>query len=49
MAGVMRRTIVLVNDKMQSGYSYELSAEVGKSFNPEFHPELRAPSTCQVG
>ena len=31
---------VAVNDRMQKGYRYELSAPAGRSFDPEFKPEL---------
>jgi hypothetical protein len=32
-----------VNDRMQKGYRYELSAPVGRNFDPEFKPQL---TTC---
>ena len=31
---------IIVNDKMQQGYSYELSEPEGKNFAPDFRPEL---------
>jgi hypothetical protein len=31
---------VIVHDKMQQGYRYELTAPVGKAFDPEFKPQL---------
>jgi hypothetical protein len=31
----MRCRIVTVNDKMQSGYRYELSPPVGRGFDPQ--------------
>ena len=34
----MKDAIVIVNDKMQSGYRYQLSAETGTNFDPEFRP-----------
>ena len=32
--------MIIVNDKMQSRYSYDLTAETGKDFSPDFAPEL---------
>ena len=34
------RRVVIVNDKMQQGYRYELSASVGRDFDPQFRPDL---------
>ena len=31
---------VVVNDRMQSGYTYELSEPAGRNFHPDFAPEL---------
>src|SRR5947209_14525924 len=39
-ADLMKSTLVIVNDKMQRGYSYELSTELGKNFDPGFTPDL---------
>ena len=39
----MRCRIIIVNDKMQQGYRYELSAPAGRE--PEFGPIWR-PSRC---
>jgi hypothetical protein len=36
----MRKRTVVVNDKMQTGYRYELSAPTGRNFDPEFKPDL---------
>ena len=36
----MRKRGVVVNDKMQRGYRYELTAPTGRQFDPEFKPEL---------
>ena len=36
----MRRRIVTVNDKMQQGYRYVLSAPAGRDFDSEFWPDL---------
>ena len=32
--------IVIVNDKMQKGYRYELTEPMGSNFHPGFQPEL---------
>jgi len=44
----MKRT-VHVEDKIQSGYSYELTEEVGKNFDPEFKPELTPKEMLELG
>ncbi|MDP1624937.1 MAG: hypothetical protein Q8L64_04165 [bacterium] len=36
---------VVVNDIMQSGYSYDLVAPIGRDFDPEFRPDL-TPKEC---
>ncbi len=43
-----RRTIV-VNDKMQKGYRYELTAPAGRSFDPEFTPDLTPAQMLRLG
>jgi hypothetical protein len=42
------RTIV-VNDKMQSGYSYKLTAPAGRGFDPEFTPDLTPAEMLRLG
>lgn len=44
----MKKTII-VNDKMQTGYKYELSAPAGKNFHPEFKPELSPKKMLELG
>ncbi len=44
----MTKTVV-VNDKMQQGYSYELTAPVGKGFDPEFKPDLTPKDMLEMG
>ena len=43
------RNRVAVSDKMQSDYSYELTAEAGKNFHPEFQPELTPKQMLALG
>lgn len=40
---------VLVNDKMQTGYEYELSQPVGKNFDPQFRPDLSPKEMLALG
>jgi hypothetical protein len=40
---------VVVNDSMQKGYFYYLSAPVGKNFDPEFKPELTPEQLLELG
>lgn len=45
---VKKRTIT-VNDRMQSGYKYELSAATGRSFDAEFKPQLTPREMLRLG
>lgn len=40
---------VKVNDKMQSGYVYELTQPVGKNFDPRFKPQLTPKQMLALG
>ena len=40
---------MIVNDKMQQGYIYYYSAPMGKSFAPEFMPELTPRQMLEYG
>ncbi|MFT6452836.1 MAG: hypothetical protein ACJA06_002342 [Halocynthiibacter sp.] len=40
---------VLVNDKMQSGYRYELSAPIGQDFAPDFTPFYTPKEMLEMG
>ena len=41
--------VIEVNDLMQSGYRYVLSAETGRDFDPEFRPELTPKEMLELG
>jgi hypothetical protein len=45
----MRKRGVVVNDKMQRGYRYELTAPTGRQFDPEFKPELTPRQMLRLG
>jgi hypothetical protein len=40
---------IKVSDIMQTGYSYKLSKPIGKSFHPDFKPELTPPQMLKLG
>ncbi len=44
-----KTTSVVVNDTMQKKYRYELTAPVGKSFAPDFKPELSPKQMLALG
>jgi hypothetical protein len=41
--------VVTVNDKMHSGYRYELAAPSGRDFDPVFRPELTPKQMLELG
>lgn len=43
------KKVVQVNDKMQSGYSYELTEPAGKNFHPDFKPQLSPKEMLSLG
>ena len=45
----MKSAVIIVNDKTQSGYSYQLSAETGMDFDRAFHPDLTPPELLRLG
>jgi hypothetical protein len=40
---------VIVNDKMQQGYSYRLVEPIGRNLDPEFKPELTPQAMLALG
>jgi hypothetical protein len=44
-----RKRTVTVNDKMQRGYRYVLSAPAGRGFDPEFRPQLTPAEMLKLG
>ena len=45
----MRPRRVIVNDKMQQGYEYELTAPIGRDFAPDFTPDLSPAEMLRLG
>jgi hypothetical protein len=45
----MKRVKVVVNDLMQTGYTYCLTEPVGRNFHPEFKPELTPKQMLELG
>ncbi|MGB9045248.1 MAG: hypothetical protein WCC81_22660, partial [Pseudolabrys sp.] len=45
----MRKRTVTINDKMQKGYRYVLSAAAGRGFDPEFKPQLTPAHMLKLG
>ena len=41
--------MVIVNDKMQQGYEYELSEKIGENFAHDFKPELTPKQMLELG
>ncbi len=42
-------SVVYVNDKMQKGYSYKLTAAIGQNFSPDFKPDLTPIQMLEMG
>ena len=40
---------IIVNDLMQSGYTYFCTEQVGQNFHPDFQPELSPKSMLELG
>jgi hypothetical protein len=45
----MRSRIIIVNDRMQQGYRYELTEPAGRNFDPAFQPELTPAELLRLG
>ncbi len=45
----MERALIIVNDKMQSNYRYEITEPVGRNFEVEFRPELTPQEMLELG
>lgn len=45
----MTEKVILVNDKMQKGYRYKLSAPIGKNFDTKFTPDLTPKEMLKLG
>jgi hypothetical protein len=45
----MTKITVTVNDRMQRGYTYELSAPTGRNFDPDFRPDLAPAEMLRLG
>ena len=45
----MKPTRVTVNDRMQQGYTYELTEPAGRNFDEGFHPELTPAELLALG
>jgi hypothetical protein len=43
------RTLVVVNDRMQHGYSYDRIEPPGRNFAPEFQPQLTPKQMLRLG
>src|SRR5262245_4156597 len=46
---LMAKKTITVNDRMQHGYRYVLSAPTGRKFDPEFRPELTPAQMLALG
>lgn len=49
MAGSTRPRTVTVNDRMQRGYTYELTEPAGRNFDPAFTPHLTPREMLELG
>ena len=45
----MKLMKIIVNDKMQKGYEYELSEKMGENFDKEFKPDLTPKQMLEFG
>ncbi|MDI1346993.1 MAG: hypothetical protein PSV22_23310, partial [Pseudolabrys sp.] len=45
----MKKRTIIVNDKMQKGYRYALTAPAGRPFDPDFEPQLTPAEMLRLG
>jgi hypothetical protein len=45
----MKRKRVVVNDRMQRGYVYDLAEPAGENFHPDFRPQLAPAEMLRLG
>jgi len=45
----MGRRTIIVTDRMQRGYRYELAEPTGRNFDPDFRPELTPAEMLRLG
>ena len=45
----MEKALIIVNDRMQTNYRYELTEPAGKNFHVEFEPELTPKEMLELG
>jgi hypothetical protein len=45
----MSGRLITVNDRMQKGYRYRLTAPIGRNFDPEFKPDLSPQEMLRLG
>jgi hypothetical protein len=45
----MTKKTVVVNDKFQKGYRYELTEPMGRNFHPDFKPQLTPRQMLELG
>jgi len=44
-----KRKIIIVNDRMQKNYRYELAEPAGRNFHTDFHPQLTPKQMLALG
>ena len=49
MQEIMRPKEIIVNDRMQRGYRYRLTAPCGRGFHPDFSPDLTPRQMLAMG
>ena len=49
MAAKSGHKTIIVNDKMQKNYRYDLTEPTGKNFHPDFKPQLTPPDMLHLG